>query len=114
MVKGDAPALNETLKHLEPDALKLCRMCPFRIAILDLSGGLAHCLGVRDLRESHLFQAVLPADSASKARFALEGGVERIEEVDQGEVWQAALVLNVTLLDTDGCFSRKITGPRSR
>jgi cholesterol transport system auxiliary component len=56
---------------------------------------------IRDLRESHLFQAVLPADSATKARFALEGGVERIEEVDQGEVWQAALVLNITLLDTE-------------
>ena len=56
---------------------------------------------IRDLRESHLFQAVLPADSATKARFALEGGVERIEEVDQGEVWLAALVLNITLLDTE-------------
>jgi uncharacterized lipoprotein YmbA len=56
---------------------------------------------IRDLRESRLFQAVLPADSATKARFDLEGGVERIEEVDQGEVWQAALVLNITLLDTE-------------
>ena len=56
---------------------------------------------IRDLRESRLFQAVLPADSATKARFALEGGVERIEEVDQGEVWQAALGLNITLQDTE-------------
>ena len=38
MVKKDVPALNETLKQLEPDTLKLCRMCPFRIGILDQTG----------------------------------------------------------------------------
>ena len=27
--------------------------------------------------------------------------MERIEEVDQGDLWQAALVLNITLLDTE-------------
>ncbi len=38
IVKGDVAALNETLKHIEPEALKLCRMCPFRIGILDKTG----------------------------------------------------------------------------
>ncbi|HEY9072763.1 MAG TPA: hypothetical protein VIN67_01415 [Desulfobaccales bacterium] len=38
IVKKDVPALNETLKQIEPDALKLCRMCPFRIGILDKTG----------------------------------------------------------------------------
>jgi hypothetical protein len=38
IVKGDVAAINETLKHLEPEALKLCRMCPFRIGILDKNG----------------------------------------------------------------------------
>jgi hypothetical protein len=36
--KKDIEALNETLKHVEPEALKLCRMCPFRIGILDKNG----------------------------------------------------------------------------
>jgi uncharacterized lipoprotein YmbA len=54
----------------------------------------------RDLRDAHLFKAVLSADSPSKARFALEGGVQEIQEVDQGEVWQASLALSITLLDT--------------
>jgi len=38
IVKGDVAAINETLKHLEPEALKLCRMCPFRIGVLDKNG----------------------------------------------------------------------------
>jgi len=38
LVKKDVAALNETLKKIEPEALKLCRMCPFRIGILDQHG----------------------------------------------------------------------------
>jgi len=38
IVKGDVASINETLKHLEPEALKLCRMCPFRIGILNKTG----------------------------------------------------------------------------
>lgn len=56
---------------------------------------------IRDLRNSRLFKAVLPGDSPTKARFALEGGVEEIQELDQGDVWQASLALNITLLDTN-------------
>ena len=54
----------------------------------------------RDLRDSHLFKAVLSSDSSSQARFALEGGVQEIQELDQGEAWQASLALSITLLDT--------------
>ena len=38
ILKADVDALNETLKKVEPEAIKLCRMCPFRIAILDKNG----------------------------------------------------------------------------
>jgi hypothetical protein len=38
ILKGDVAALNETLTKIEPEALKLCRMCPFRIGILDKNG----------------------------------------------------------------------------
>ena len=55
----------------------------------------------RDLRDSRLFKAVLSAESPSKARFSLEGGVQEIQELDQGAVWQASLVLNLTLVDTN-------------
>jgi ABC-type uncharacterized transport system auxiliary subunit len=54
----------------------------------------------RDLRNSRIFKAVLPADSPTKARFVLEGGVEKIEEIDRPDAWMASLVLNITLLDT--------------
>lgn len=36
--KRDIPALNDTLKEVEPQAIKLCRMCPFRIGILNHEG----------------------------------------------------------------------------
>lgn len=55
----------------------------------------------RDLRDSRLFKAVLSAESPSKARFSLEGGVQEIQELDQGAVWQASLALNLTLIDTN-------------
>jgi len=55
---------------------------------------------MRDLRNSRIFKAVLATDSPTKARFALEGGVEEMQEVDQGEIWQASLALNITLLDS--------------
>src|SRR4030042_4559079 len=32
------PAINETLKKVEPEAIKLCRMCPFRIGVLNQEG----------------------------------------------------------------------------
>ena len=38
LVKKDVPAINEALKQIEPQTLKLCRMCPFRIGILDQHG----------------------------------------------------------------------------
>lgn len=38
MSKRDVGAINETLKKTEPEAIKLCRMCPFRIGILDKNG----------------------------------------------------------------------------
>jgi len=38
ILKRDVAALNETLKKVEPEAVKLCRMCPFRIGILDKDG----------------------------------------------------------------------------
>jgi len=54
----------------------------------------------RDLRDSRLFKAVVPPDSGAKARFSLEGGVQEIQELDLGEMWQASLALSITLLNT--------------
>jgi len=54
---------------------------------------------IRDLRDSGTFKAVLPYGSTGKSRFLLEGGVEEFVEVDSPGVWQAALAVNITLLD---------------
>ena len=55
---------------------------------------------LRDLRQAGLFKAVFGYDSTARPRFVLEGAVEEFQEKDEGEVWQAALALNITLLDT--------------
>jgi cholesterol transport system auxiliary component len=55
----------------------------------------------RDLRDSRLFKAVFPYDRSGQARFHLEGGVVEFQENDMPGPWQAALTLNITLLDTD-------------
>jgi hypothetical protein len=38
ILKRDTAAINETLKKTEPDAIKLCRMCPFRMGVMDQNG----------------------------------------------------------------------------
>jgi hypothetical protein len=38
IVKGDVDDLNAILKKIEPETIKLCRMCPFRIGILNSNG----------------------------------------------------------------------------
>ncbi len=55
----------------------------------------------RDLRDSKLFAGVFSCDLSGPARFELEGDVVDFQEVDSPGIWQAALTLNVTLLDTD-------------
>jgi ABC-type uncharacterized transport system auxiliary subunit len=56
---------------------------------------------IRDLRQAGLFKAVFPYDRGGQARFRLEGGVVEFQENNQAGPWQAALTLNITLLDTD-------------
>jgi ABC-type uncharacterized transport system auxiliary subunit len=55
----------------------------------------------RDLRDARLFRGVFSYDRSGPARFRLEGGVAEFQENDMPGPWQAALTLNVTLLDTD-------------
>jgi ABC-type uncharacterized transport system auxiliary subunit len=56
---------------------------------------------IRDLRQSGRFKAVFSYDRSDQARFRLEGGVVEFQENNLPGPWQAALTLNITLLDTD-------------
>ncbi len=56
---------------------------------------------IRDLRRSGRFKAVFPYDRGGQARFRLEGGVVEFQENNLPGPWEAALTLNITLLDTD-------------
>ena len=56
---------------------------------------------VRDFRSAGLFKAVFSGGRGDPSRFVLEGGVEEFQEVDAPEGWQAVLILNLTLLDTN-------------
>jgi len=38
VVKRDRAAIKATLKKTEPEAIKLCRMCPFRMGVMDKNG----------------------------------------------------------------------------
>jgi ABC-type uncharacterized transport system auxiliary subunit len=56
---------------------------------------------IRDLRDSKLFAGVFSYDLSGPARFKLEGDVVDFQENDSPGLWNAALTLNLTLLDTD-------------
>jgi ABC-type uncharacterized transport system auxiliary subunit len=55
----------------------------------------------RDLRDSRLFKVVFSDDVSGTARFRLEGGVVEFQENNSPGLWQASLLLNITLLDTE-------------
>ena len=38
IIKRDKAAITEALKKTEPEAIKLCRMCPFRMGVMDKNG----------------------------------------------------------------------------
>ena len=38
VLKNDTAAINAALEKTEPEAIKLCRMCPFRIGVMDKNG----------------------------------------------------------------------------
>jgi hypothetical protein len=38
LAQRNIPAINATLEKIEPQAIKLCRMCPFRIGVLNQDG----------------------------------------------------------------------------
>jgi hypothetical protein len=38
VLKRDTPAINAALKKTEPEAIKLCRMCPFRMGVMNRNG----------------------------------------------------------------------------
>jgi len=54
---------------------------------------------LRDLRASGLFEAVFSYCDAEEPRYVLKGGVEKIMETDRGDSTEAALAMNVILLD---------------
>jgi hypothetical protein len=79
VVKRDQTGMNEALKKTEPDAVKLCRMCPFRIAVLDPTG---HALtvypfkadAVADFSNYELVQKVMKTRVVCQKRFFLQDG----------------------------------------
>lgn len=51
----------------------------------------------RDLKESGLFEAVLPPTSGSQHTHTVEGVVDKFLELDSNDSWEAVLCISVTL-----------------
>lgn len=69
----------------------------WRVNPADMIGDLL----LRDLRARSRFEGVFSYRQRAKARFRLEGGVERFLEVDAGGNLKAELRLNLTLVDAN-------------
>lgn len=55
---------------------------------------------LRDLRAQGALAGIFANRHPQRPRFRLEGGVEEFLEMDDGDVWHAALKVSLTLLDT--------------
>jgi ABC-type uncharacterized transport system auxiliary subunit len=79
---------------------------PYRLATYGYSrwranpGDMVSDYFVRDLRASGRFLAVFSYRDPEEARFAVEGGVEELLEVDEGSTGKAVLNLSIALIDT--------------
>lgn len=93
-----AQAYNSTAMVYSPEA--------YRLAVYQYNrwrvnpGDIATDYLARDFRSSGLFRAVFSNRQREAARFEVEGSVEEFLESRQTDGWKAALVLEVTLLDT--------------
>ncbi len=102
-IKVELFAVDESLNRPE----MIYKVNPYKTGVYQYNrwrtdpGYLATDYLTRDLRDSRLFKAVFSYDRSGQARFHLEGGVVDFQENDAPEPWQAALTLNITLLDTD-------------
>ena len=107
MVKRDVPALNETLKHLEPDTLKLCRMCPFRIGILDQTGNTLTVYpykpeAIGDFSNYEVVVRTLKNRQIHQQRFYLQDGSQMYiicVPLFQGENLQGIMALSLSAAD---------------
>jgi hypothetical protein len=80
VARQDTPAINKTLAMAEP-AIKLCRMCPFQMGVLDQHGDiLARYPEKKDWAFNFsgygLFDQVLKSHRTSQQRFFLQNGSE--------------------------------------
>jgi hypothetical protein len=79
--RRDIPAINETLKKVEPEAIKLCRMCPFRIGVLDQEGNTLTVYpqkegAVDDFSNYDLIVQTLKNRRTGQRRFFLQDGTQ--------------------------------------
>jgi hypothetical protein len=81
VARQDAQAINKALLAMAEPAIKLCRMCPFQIGVMDLNGDILARYpekkeGILNLSGYGLFDQVLKSRRTSQQRFFLQGGSE--------------------------------------
>ena len=81
IARQDVPAINKTLLAKAEPAIKLCRMCPFQIGVLDQHADILARYpekkeGTLNLSGYGLFNQVLKSRRISQQRFFLQDGSE--------------------------------------
>jgi hypothetical protein len=79
VLKGDSAAINEALKKTEPEAIKLCRMCPFRMGVMNRNGDTLAVYPPRkdahlDFYQYEVVQQTLKTRKISQQRLFLQDG----------------------------------------
>ena len=81
VARQDVPAINKALLAMADPAIKLCRMCPFQIGVLDQHGDILARYpekkeGTLNFSGYGLFDQVLKSRRTSQQRFFLQDGSE--------------------------------------
>ena len=77
--KRNTGAINEILKQIEPEAIKLCRMCPFRIGVMAKNGDTLAVYPPRknahlDFYQYEVVQSVLKNRKTAQQQLFLQDG----------------------------------------
>jgi hypothetical protein len=79
VLQEESAAINEVLKKTEPEAIKLCRMCPFRMGVMNKKGDTLAVYPPRkgdhlDFYQYEVVQQVLKTRKIAQQRLFLQDG----------------------------------------
>lgn len=113
LAQADVGAINTTLSKVEPEAIKLCRMCPFRLGVLNKNGETVTVYpfkqdSMADFSSYNMVKETLKSGKIAQQRFFLQDGSELY--IICAPIHRQGAVIGILALGLDEAEARKRWG----